>query len=56
MAQTDIGLYILQAHRKALPLKLENLSYSLLEDLVDCYNTIGEYDLAQIIFDYKRQL
>ena len=55
--RTDIGLFLLQLYRGKLFIKLEQeilkLSYSELEVLIDSFNFVGEFDLAQMLFDRK---
>jgi len=55
--RTDIGLFLLQLYRSRTFIDLEyeilKLSYSDLEMLIDNFNGIGEFDLAQMLFDRK---
>jgi len=54
---TDKGLHILQLYRSKMLIDLEQeilkLSYTDLEFLIDGFNGIGEFDLAQMLFDRK---
>lgn len=55
--RTDIGLFLLQLYRGKQLIELEQeilkLSYLDLEFFIDNFNGIGEFDLAQILFDRK---
>jgi len=57
MARTDIGLFLLQLYRGKQLIELEQevykLSYSELEYYIDRFNGIGEFELAQLLFDCK---
>jgi hypothetical protein len=58
--KTDIGLHILKVYRSKNPIKLEQeifkLPYSELESLIDNFNAIGKIELAQMLFDRKKNL
>lgn len=55
--RTDIGLFLLQLYRGKQLIELEQeilkLSYSDLELLIDNFNGIKEFELAQMLFDRK---
>ena len=55
--KTDKGLHILQLYRSKMLIDLEQeilkLSYTDLEFLIDRFNGIEEFDLAQMLFDRK---
>lgn len=55
--RTDIGLFLLQLYRGKQLVELEQeilkLSYSDLELLIDNFNGIEEFELAQMLFDRK---
>ena len=55
--RTDIGLFLLQLYRGKQLIELEKeilkLSYSDLELLIDNFNGIEEFKLAQMLFDRK---
>lgn len=55
--RTDIGLFLLQLYRGKVFIELEQeilkLSYSDLELLIDNFNGIEEFELAQMLFDRK---
>ena len=58
--RTDVGLFLLQLYKGKMFIDLEQeilkLSYSDLELLIDNFNGIGEFDLAQMLFDRKLSL
>ena len=55
--KTDKGLHILQLYHSKMLIDLEQdilkLSYTDLEFLIDRFNGIGEFDLAQMLFNRK---